>query len=105
VSGNDSLGAGALNLNGGTLQSSGTRAFTPTSLVVGGDFALTGTGDSSWSANVDLGSATRTITNTAVVSGGATRTFSGIISGATGVGLTVVGTGTGTVSTTSVTIL
>ena len=82
VTGTNSLGAGSLSINGGTIQSSGSTAFAPTSITVGGDFALSGTGDDTWNGNVDIGSATRTITNG--TSSNATRTFTGTISGAAG---------------------
>jgi len=42
--GNNALGGGALTINGGIWQSSGTRVYADTSLVIGGDFTLTGTG-------------------------------------------------------------
>jgi fibronectin-binding autotransporter adhesin len=92
VVGNKSLGNGALNLNGGTLQTSGTRDYAPTSIVIGGDFALAGTGNQNWDAasTVALGSDTRTITNN-TTSG--SRQFRGVISGSSGVGLTFNGNG------------
>jgi hypothetical protein len=90
VTGNKALGNGALNLYGGTLNSTGGLQFTPTSIVIGGDFILTGTGTASWDAasTIALGASTRTITNS-ITSG--SRTFSGIISGASGSGLTLNG--------------
>ncbi|MEY4938928.1 MAG: hypothetical protein RIQ93_663 [Verrucomicrobiota bacterium] len=95
VSGDKAFGAGALTVNGGTIQSSGTRSFAVTSLTIGGDFALTGTGSSSWNANANLGSTTRTITNSAGGSG-ITRSFGGIISGGAGAGLTFGGSSNAT---------
>jgi autotransporter-associated beta strand protein len=93
VSGNGSLGTNnTLTLNGGLLQSSGTRAFGMTNLVVGGDFALAGTGNANWDAAplIALGAATRTISN-ATTSG--SRQFRGLIAGDAGVGLNFVGSG------------
>lgn len=94
VSGAKALGNGSLALNGGTFQSSGTTAFATSSITVGGDFALAGTGNANWDAatTIALGSATRTITNSTA---GGSRQFRGIISGGVGVGLTFTGTGSG----------
>ena len=90
VTGNKALGNGALNLNGGTLNSTGGIQFTPTSIVIGGDFTLSGTGNASWDAatTIALGASTRIITNSTT---GGSRTFSGVISGITGSGLTLNG--------------
>lgn len=92
ATGNKALGNGVLNLNGGTLQTTGTRAFTPTSMVIGGDFALAGTGNPNWDAatTIGLGASTRTITNS-TTSG--SRQFRGLISGSAGAGLTFTGAG------------
>ena len=92
VAGNKSQGNGALNLNGGTLQTSGSRDYTPTSIVIGGNFALAGTGNQDWDAatTISLGASTRTITNN-TTSG--SRQFRGLISGSPGAGLTFDGTG------------
>jgi autotransporter-associated beta strand protein len=91
VSGVKSFGNGAMTINGGTLQSSGSNTFAPTSLTIGGDFALAGTGNDIWNQPVGLGAASRTITNNTTST--ATRTFSGVISGGSGAGLTFAGTG------------
>lgn len=92
VVGNKSQGNGALNLNGGTLSTSGTRDYTPTNIVIGGNFALAGTGNQNWDAatTIDLGAVTRAITNT-TTSG--SRQFRGMISGNTGAGLIFNGNG------------
>ena len=92
VSGDYALGTNCtLALNGGTLQSSGTRAFTVNNVTVGGDFALAGTGNANWdqALAVGLGAATRTVTNN-TTSG--SRQFRGLISGNAGVGLAFTGT-------------
>src|SRR5207248_1978509 len=92
VSGNKALGNGSLTLSGGTLQSSGTRVFTPTSITIGGDFAFSGTGNANWDAatTIALGSSTRTINNN-TTSG--SRQLRGLISGGAGAGLAFSGTG------------
>ncbi len=92
TTGDKAEGTGALTLNGGTLESTGTRAFTPTSITVGGDFALSGTGNANWDAatTIALGASTRTITNS-TTSG--SRQFRGLISGSSGAGLTFAGSG------------
>ena len=97
VSGDRSFGYGALNLNGGAISSSGTRVFT-NNITFGGDIALLGTGNSTFSGSVTLGSATRTISNTA----SAPRVFSGNISASSAsAGLTLAGTGTTTLGGTN----
>ena len=96
-SGTFSLGGGALTINGGTLSSTGTKTFANTSIVIGGDFAVSGTGTSTYTCPVDLGALSRTITNS-TTSGG--RVFSGIISGSAGSGLTFAGSGSGTIDIT-----
>jgi len=94
VSGNNSFGGSSsvLTINGGVIQSSGTRAYANSSIVVGGNFENTGTGTATFSGTVALGSATRTITNN-ITSG--SRIYSGVISGASGAGLTFAGSGAG----------
>jgi autotransporter-associated beta strand protein len=86
------LGSGTLTINGGTWQSSssGTNGFN--GLVIGGDFAVAGTGNLNMSGtgNVSLGSSTRTITNN---TSSGSRQFKGVISGSAGAGLTFTGTG------------
>jgi len=91
VTGAKSFGTAGMTINGGTLQSSGGITFVVTSLTIGGDFAFAGTGNDIWNQPVALGASTRTITNN--TTGTATRTFSGIISGGSGAGLTFAGTG------------
>jgi autotransporter-associated beta strand protein len=91
VSGTKSFGTAAMTINGGTVQSSGNQTFTPTSLTIGGDFGFAGTGNDTWNQNVSLGASTRSIANNTTST--ATRTFSGIISGGSGAGLTFTGTG------------
>lgn len=99
VSGNNSFGGAnaALNLNGGTLQSSGSRNFANTSISIGGDFEFAGTGTNNFAGSVALGSAVRTITNSmdAGLPTAINRRFSGVISG-TG-GLTFTGSGGGAI--------
>lgn len=94
VSGNNSFGGAgsALNINGGTIQSSGTRAYANSAITIGGDFTNSGTGNATFSGTVALGAATRTITNS-TTSG--SRIYSGVISGASGSGLTFDGSGAG----------
>ncbi|MFM7108215.1 MAG: beta strand repeat-containing protein, partial [Planctomycetaceae bacterium] len=94
VSSANSLGNGPLTINGGVLEMSGNNSYNATSLVIGGDFTLEGSGSSVLSKNgsVSLGSATRTITNN--FSGN--RQITGTIAGNAGVGLTFTGTGAGT---------
>lgn len=97
VSGDRAFGYGALNLNGGALFSSGTRNFT-NAVNLGGSIELQGTGISTFSGPVALGSSTRTLTNTA----SAPRIFSGDISASSAsAGLTLAGTGTTTLSGTN----
>ena len=83
VSGNNSLGTAALSINSGTIQSSGSRTFAPTSIIIGGDFIITGSGTPTFSGTVALGSAIRTITNDYNSNNNAI-TFSGIISNSSG---------------------
>ena len=90
VGGNNSFGNSTLNINGGTIQSSGTRSYAPTSIIIGGDFAITGTGGWTINGTLDLGAAARTITNNAT----GTKTWNGLVSGGVGTGLILAGTGT-----------
>jgi autotransporter-associated beta strand protein len=94
VSGNNSFGGAnsLLTINGGTIQSSGTRTYANSAITIGGNFINSGTGNATFSGTVSLGSATRTITNS-IASG--SRTYSGVISGASGSGLTFEGSGAG----------
>ena len=96
----NSFGAGTLNLNGGTIQSSGSSAFAPTLLNIGGDFTFAGTGQDSWGMSVNLGTATRNITNSTSTTG-AIRLLGGIISGNPGAGLSFWGSGSGTINLTN----
>ncbi len=100
IGGTNSMGTGVLTINGGILCPTTSTARTPavSSIVVGGDFQFgdavnvsTGTGALTFSNNVSLGSATRTIT----IGGTATYTLGGIISGSSSAGLTVNSTSTG----------
>jgi autotransporter-associated beta strand protein len=90
VSGNNTFGGGVLTINGGTIQSSGARTYAPSSIVLGGDFEITGTGGWTMNMPVGLGASTRTITNNAT----GTKTWNGVFSGGAGAGLTLGGTGT-----------
>ncbi len=96
VSGIRSFGGinAALVINGGAIQSSGGIAFSNASITIGGSFGFTGSGNDTYSANVALGSATRVITNTST----GLRTFGGVISGSSGAGVTLEGTGTTTLA-------
>ena len=100
VSKKNSFGAGTLTINGGTIQSSGGSAFTPTSLIIGGDFTFAGSSQDTWGMPVNLGAATRNITNSTSTSG-AIRLLGGIISGGAGAGLTFWGSGSGTINLTN----
>jgi autotransporter-associated beta strand protein len=91
----NSFGAGTLNLNGGTIQSSGSSAFAPTLLNIGGNFTFTGTGNDTWAMPTSLGSTTPNITNN-TTSG--SRMLIGVISGSPGVGLNFWGSGAGTIN-------
>lgn len=97
VTGQNAFGGSnsVLTINGGTIQSSSGSTFANSSVVIGGNFGFTGTGNDIYSGAVNLGSATRTITNTAT----GLRTLSGVISGSSpSTGLTLAGTGTTTLS-------
>ncbi len=88
----NAFSTGPMVINGGTLESHNANNYTMSSLTIGGDFIMTGTGNATFSMAVDLGSSVRTITNS-LTSG--SRTFSGIISGSGG--LTIAGTTTRTI--------
>jgi len=92
VTGNNSLGGAnaALNINGGNIQSTGTRGFANSAITIGGDFENSGTGTATYSGTVSLGAATRTINNNQT----GKRVYTGVISGVGG-GLTITGAGTG----------
>lgn len=107
VSGNNSFGGtnSALNINGGTIQSSGTRAFANSAITIGGDFTNQGTGIATYSGTVWLGGVLRTITND-TASG--SRVYSGVVSnyGSNGITFTATtqgATGTGTTNFTNAT--
>lgn len=91
IGNNNALGTGTLTINGGTLQStSGTgRTLGVTQINVGGDFIIggTNTGALTFTAPVDLGGATRQITDNNTTN---STTFSGVISNG---GLTKLGNG------------
>jgi autotransporter-associated beta strand protein len=91
VSGYKSFGNSSLLINGGEIYSTGSHNYNVSSISIGGNFTLSGSGNDVWSSGVSLGSSTRTITNS--TSSGGSRTFSGIISGSTGTGLTFTGSG------------
>ena len=91
----NNLGSGPLTINGGTWEATGNSTYTPTSMTIGGDFTLEGTGNNAFAAasvGISLGNATRTITNNAGGTG-VYRSLLGVISGNAGVGLTFSGTG------------
>ncbi len=98
VSGQNSFGGinSLLTINGGTIQISSSPKFQ-NNVILGNDFILsgTGTGTANFLGNVDLGANTRKITNNTT---GATRIFSGIILGQSGVGITFDGTGSGVIT-------
>jgi len=89
VTGSKSFGGvgSKLTINGGTLQIQSGTTHT-NSIFIGGNFIFTGTGTTVFSGTVDLGTSTRTITNS-ITSG--SRTFSGVISGQSGSGVTIGG--------------
>lgn len=92
--GTNSLGGAntALNINGGTINSTGGRTYANSAITIGGDFGNSGVGNAVWTGTVNLGGATRTINN-ATTSG--SRSYTGVISGGTGAGLTFSGSGVG----------
>ena len=94
----NTVGTGALAINGGTFYSTGTRTFAAGSLAIGGDFTFGGTGNPVFGMPISLGSATRNITNS-TASG--SRILGGVISGNAGVGLTFWGSGSGTINLTN----
>jgi autotransporter-associated beta strand protein len=87
----DAFGTGTLTLNGGTLSGSSSLTFA-NSITIGGNFSISGTNAVTYSGAVNLGAASRTITNS-LTSG--SRIFSGIISGASGSGITFNGSSSG----------
>ena len=91
ISGANSIGTGTFTINGGVVQASTGKTRTA-NIVLGGNFENAGTGSDVWSGTVNLGNATRTINNT-TTSG--SRSYTGVISGAAGSGLTFSGSGTG----------
>ena len=91
ISGANSIGTGTFTINGGVVQASTGKTRTA-NIVLGGNFENAGTGSDVWSGTVNLGNATRTINNT-TTSG--SRSYTGVISGAAGSGLTFSGAGAG----------
>gem|GEM_PF-3394760 len=99
MAGNAAFGTGTLTINGGTITPVNSTARTFTNAVtVGGNFQLgdivnvaAGTGNMSFSGAVGLGAATRTIT----IGAAGTYTFSGVISGGAGSGISVATLSTG----------
>ncbi len=91
---NSALGTGTFNINGGTIQANNAtaRALTLTQINIGGDFTIggTNTGALSFTAPVNLGAATRQITDNNTTN---PTTFTGVISGSAGAGLTKLGNG------------
>ncbi|MFY7963332.1 MAG: autotransporter outer membrane beta-barrel domain-containing protein, partial [Chitinophagaceae bacterium] len=93
--GNNAFGSGLVTLNGGVIASAAARNFTsPTSIVVGGNIQfgeimanisnlLNNSNTLTFADNISLGSSNRTFT----VGNQGLHTFSGIISGNSGVGL------------------
>ena len=96
----NSFGAGTLTINGGTIQSSGSSVFAPTLVNLGGNFTFSGSGQDTWGMPVNLGAATRNITNSTTTTG-AIRLLGGIISGNSGAGLSFWGSGLGTINLTN----
>ena len=96
VGGNNSFGGASttLTINGGTIQSSGTRSYG-NNIILGGNHTHTGTGNATFPKTVSLGAVTRTITNS-TTSGD--RKYSGVISGNSGAGLIFDGSGSGTIT-------
>lgn len=93
------FGNGTLTINGGTITPVNATARTFTNAItLGGNFQLgdivnvaAGTGNMTFNGAVNVGGATRTIT----IGAAGTYTFSGIISGGAGAGLTVATASTG----------
>lgn len=82
-----------LNINGGVISLGTVSSIGNNTINIGGDFSFAGTANTAFTGNVSLGSATRSITNTATGS----RTFSGAITASSAsAGLTLAGTGTTT---------
>ncbi len=92
ITGANSIGTGTFTINGGVISASSGKTRTA-NIVLGGNFENAGTGADIWSGTVALGAATRTITNS--VTSGNSRSYTGIISGAVGSGLTFAGSGAG----------
>ncbi len=94
VSGKYAFGTGVLTINGGTIQSSGGNSYVSASLAIGGNFTFAGTSVDIYGMPINLGSATRIITNSITAGSGNSRIFTGQISGDSGAGLTFAGTST-----------
>ncbi|MFM8735686.1 MAG: beta strand repeat-containing protein [Pirellulales bacterium] len=94
TSNNNGYGNGPLTINGGTWEATGNVSMNATSVTLGGDFTMEGTGNITIASGttISLGAATRTLTNKV---GGANnvRALRGVISGAADAGLTIGGTG------------
>ena len=101
ASGNNSFGGinSLLTINGGAITLTSGPTIANTNIVIGGNFGLQGTTAAAYFVgSVSLGSATRTITNTA----SGNRAFSGNISASSAsAGLTLAGTGTTTLGGTN----
>jgi len=91
------LGTGVFTINGGTiLQGNATATNFANAITVGGDFAVNAnSGTMAFLGNVDLGGTTRTISPSNTTN---SLTFSGTISGSSGVGLIKSGAGLMTLS-------
>ncbi|MDD3321854.1 MAG: T9SS type A sorting domain-containing protein [Paludibacter sp.] len=89
VSGSNSFGGtgSLLTINGGIIQTSLNKTYL-NNINIGGDFTFTGTGETVFSGLVNLGSTSRMLTNS--ISSGS-KTFSGVISGISGTGITLIG--------------
>jgi len=90
VSSTNSFGTAVLTVNGGTIQASGTTTYNGSSMVIGGDFGFTGTGNQIYQMPISIGGTTRTITDN-ITSG--SRTLSGVVTGTGAAGLVIAGTG------------
>lgn len=100
TTGGNGVGNGPLTINGGTWEATGNSNYNATSVTIGGNFTLEGSGNNGLaggSVGISLGNATRTITNNA----SGYRQLPGVISGSTGVGLSFSGTGTSVVGNAS----
>lgn len=92
---NNGYGNGPLTINGGTWEATSTNtSMNATSVTIGGDFTMEGTGNIAIASGttISLGGATRTVTNNV---GGSNnfRSLRGVISGSGAAGLTLGGTG------------